>query len=74
MQEGAPTPRVHGGSRPSPLSHWPRYPGGAIAGVLIGSASVLLFFIGGPALRAMLPTALVLAVALWALRSSRSPD
>jgi hypothetical protein len=74
MREGPPNPQVNGGSKGSPLSNWPRYPGGAIAGGLIGIASVLLFFIGVPALRSVLPAALVLAAVLWALRSRRSDD
>jgi predicted lipid-binding transport protein (Tim44 family) len=68
------TPPANFATEPSPLSNWPRYPGGAIAGALIGIASVVLFFIGIPALRSVLPVALVIAVVLWVLRSCRSDD
>lgn len=77
MREASAVRQVHGESKRSPLSNlsnWPRYPGGAIAGGLIGIASVLVFFIGIPALRSVLPAALVLVVVLWALRSRRSDD
>jgi hypothetical protein len=48
MREGTPISQMPSGSKVSPLSNWPRYPGGAIAGGLIGLASVLVFFFGIP--------------------------
>jgi len=72
MHEGTPAPQKRGGSKLSLLSNWPRYPGGAIAGGLIGVASIVLFFI--PSLRSVLPAALILVVALWALRPCRFDD
>jgi apolipoprotein N-acyltransferase len=74
MREGTPTPQMHGGNKISPLSNWPRYPGGAIAGALIGVASILVFFIGVPPIQFVLPAALILALMLWVLRSRRSDD
>lgn len=65
---------THGESKVSPLSNWPRYPGGAIAGALIGVTSIVAFFIGVPPLRFVLPAALILALVLWLLRSRRSDD
>jgi hypothetical protein len=65
-------PHTNGGSQFSPLSDWPRYPGGAIAGALVGAASVVLFFVGIPSLRSVLPVAVVLIIVLWAFRSRRS--
>ena len=72
MPEHAPTPQTDRPSKFSPLSNWPRYPGGAIAGVLVGAASVLLFFVGNRSLGSVLPVAAILVVIFWALRSGRS--
>ena len=72
MRKSMRTPQVREKSRASPLFNWPRYPGGAIAGALIGVSSVMLFFI--PALRSVLFVAFILAIVLWALLSNRSED
>jgi len=74
MREGTPPPQMHGGNKVSPLSNWPRYPGGAIAGVLIGVASILLFFTGIPPLWFVLLAALIVALVLSVLRSRRLDD
>ena len=79
MHEGTPTRQIkdrHVGSKFSPLSNWPKYPGGVIAGALVAVFGVLLFFIDSPALRQYLRVAgIVVAVVLcvfWALRACRS--
>ena len=74
MREGTQIPQRPGEAKVSPLSNWPRYPGGAIAGAVIGVVSVLVFFFGVSLLRYIFLAALVVAVVLRALRSSRSED
>jgi hypothetical protein len=65
MDEGIANPPKHVVSKASRLSHWPRYPGGAIAGALNAAASILIFFIDRPALRNYLRAAGVFVVVLW---------
>jgi hypothetical protein len=74
MREGTQIPLRPGNAKVSPLSNWPRYPGGAIAGAVIGVASVLAFFFGISLLRYVFLAALAVAVVLRVLRSSRSED
>jgi hypothetical protein len=54
------------------LSNWPRYPGGAIAGILLAIAGVLLFLSDSPALRHLVPAVqgviVVLALYFWRSR------
>ena len=69
-----PAPRRRVGGSASPLSNWPRYPGGVIAGALIAAASVLMFFIDNPALRHFLRAAGIVVLALWVWRLCRSDD
>ncbi|MBI4890674.1 MAG: hypothetical protein HY821_08610 [Acidobacteria bacterium] len=59
-----------GGHRVSPLSNWPRYPGGAVAGALVGVASVLVFFLGAPS---VVPV-FTLGAAAWVLLACLSDD
>ena len=55
-----------------PLSEWPVYPGGAISGVLLAVAAVLLFLVDIPALQHSLPAVRVIVVVLWAISVCRN--
>jgi hypothetical protein len=74
MDGGPPKPHRHVGSQESPLSNWPRYPGGAIAGALFAVFSVALFFLDTPALRSYLSAARIVVVVLWGLVLLRPRD
>src|SRR5215510_5609029 len=65
---------MHGEGKVSPLSNWPRYPGGAIAGALIALARVLVFVFDVPWLWYIVPAALVFADVVRMIRSARSHD
>jgi hypothetical protein len=54
----------HAGTKVSPLSNWPRYPGGVIAGALIAVVSILIFLTNIPALRDFLRAGQIIAAVL----------
>jgi hypothetical protein len=60
------------GGKISPLSNWPRYAGGAIAGGLIAVAGIVLFLI--PSLRSILFAVPILLALIWVLHSRRSGE
>jgi hypothetical protein len=62
------------GSKTSPLSNWPRYPGGFIAGALLAVVGVLVFLTDISALRPFFPAARVFVLVVWALQACRSDD
>ena len=66
----------HVESKFSPLSNWPRYPGGVIAGALVAIVSILIFLIDSPVLRQYLRGAGIVVLVLWVLWVLRSsgPD
>jgi hypothetical protein len=78
MREGTPIRGQikvrHAGSKFSPLSNWPRYPGGVMAGALAAVVSIVIFVVDIPALRDYLRAAQMLVVVLWALGACRSDD
>ena len=80
MREGTPIRQIkvrHVGSKFSPLSNWPRYPGGVMAGTLVAVVSIVIFVMDVPALRDFLRAAQMFVVVLWvlwALRTCRSDD
>ena len=74
MDGDTPARQRHAGSKAAPLSNWPRYPGGAIAGALFAVFSVALFFLDSPALRSYLGWARIIVVVLWALILFRSRE
>jgi hypothetical protein len=77
MQGGNPTRQIKirdGGSNISPLSNWPKYLGGVIAGALVAVVSVLMFLFDSPATRQYLLVAGIVVVVLWALFACRSSD
>ena len=55
------------GSKPEPLSRWPRYPGGAIAGAVVAIVGTLVFLFNFPELRHFLSVVRLFVVALWLL-------